>query len=582
MTPKKSAAFRMRRSRPLLAVVPAPLLCWIIAYGLNPSPVRADEIYQSDGLDIRWDNTFRYTAAFRLAPYSGALVSNPNADDGDRDFAPGLVSDRFDLLSELDIAHGNYGIHASGAAWYDTVYHQRDDNDSPATFNPISVPHSAFTRATQTLDGKDAELLDAFFYGSFDADGIPITFRIGRHTLLWGESLFFAENGIAAGQAPIDEIKALSEPDAEAKEVFLPVGQASLTLQPLANLALDFYYQFEWRRTWLPGVGSYFSDADILDAGGERLIVQPGEYLYRGADRTPSGSGQYGTAMHVTLGDVDYGLYVLRYNAKEPEVLIQPGYVQGPGGTITLTNPSSVNFAIGRVGNYTLLWPSGIDIYGGSFSFYAGDVAVGAEISARRNMPLVGSLSTIPGAAGSGDYGGGGYGGGGYASTRAPQQLANSAFVLVTPQSDYPRGSTLHAQVSGVTTFQRSGIWDSADLSSEIAMNDVLDVTSAAYALDPTRDRFAAAMRVVFTPHYFQVLPALDVSLPIGLGIGLVGRSSVDASQNAGAGDVDIGIGFTYRTVWNAALNYTRFIGNAESQPFADRDFMSLSVQRAF
>jgi hypothetical protein len=565
----------IRERRTLLAL--APLVC-----ALAGGSACADEIYQSDGLDIRWDNTLRYTAAFRLEPYSDALVANPNADDGDRDFAPGLVSDRFDLLSELDIADGDYGLHASGDAWYDTVYHQRDANNSPYTFNPVSVPYNAFTRAVQTLDGKDAELLDAFFYGSFDADGMPITFRVGRQTQLWGESLFFAQNGIAAGQAPIDEIKALSEPDAEAKEVYLPVGQASMTMQPLSNLALSFYYQFEWRRTRLPGVGSYFSDTDILDAGGERLIVQPGEYLYRGADRTPSTSGQYGAALHVTLGDVDYGLYVLRYNAKEPEVLIEPGITEGPGGTATITNPSTVNLAIGRVGNYTLVWPAGIDIYGASMSFYVGDVAIGGEISARRNMPLVGSLSAVPGAAGTGDYGGGGYGGGGYASTRAPEQLGNTAFSQVYPQLDYPRGDTLHGQISGVTTFPRSNIWDSADFSAEIAMNDVLDVTSGAETLDPTRDRFAAAMRAVFAPQYFQVLPSLDISLPFGLGYGLIGRSSIDASQNAGAGDFEAGIDFTYRTVWNAALTYTNFIGTAQDQPFADRDFVSLSLQRTF
>lgn len=581
MKRSKSATFRKRRARPLLAVAPFPLFWAIASNALNPCPARADEIYQSDRLDIRWDNTLRYTAAFRLDPYSSALVANPNADDGDRDFAPGLVSNRFDLLSELDIADGDYGIHASGAAWYDTVYHQRDDNDSPATFNPISIPHNAFSRAVQTLDGKDAELLDAFFYGSFDTDDIPVTFRIGRHTLLWGESLFFAQNGIAAGQAPIDEIKALSEPDAEAKEVYLPVGQASLTAQPTEKLSLSFYYQFEWRRTRLPGVGSYFSDTDILDAGGERLIVEPGEYLYRGADRTPN-SGQYGGAVHLTWGDVDYGIYALRYNAKEPEVLIQPGIGQGPSGAIAITDPSIVNLSVGRVGNYTLVWPSGIDIYGASVSFYAGDVAVGGEISARRNMPLVGSLSVVPGAAGSGDYGGGGYGGGGYASINGPQELANSPYVSVSPLTDYPRGNTLHAQLSAVTTLQRNGVWDSADFSAEIAMNDVLNATSAAYALDPTRDRFAAAMRAVFAPKYFQVLPALDVSVPIGLGMGMIGRSSVDASQNAGAGDIEIGVDFTYRTVWNAALNYTRFIGNAQLQPFADRDFISLSVQRTF
>jgi hypothetical protein len=584
MTRTMNSIVRERRARPLFRRGPAALLCaaaalWFAA--ICPS-AEAAEIYDSDGLSIRWDNTLRYTVSFRLDHYNEDLVANPNADDGDRNFAPGLISNRFDLLSELDIARGDFGIHASGDAWYDTVYHARNANDSPSTFNPVSVPHNAFTRAVQTLDGKDAELLDAFFYGGFDAGGIPVTFRVGRHTLLWGESLFFANNGIAAAQAPIDEIKAASEPDAEAKEVFLPVGQASLTVQPLSNLALSFYYQFEWRRTRLPGVGSYFSDADILDAGGERLIIQPGEYLYRGHDRTPPSSGQYGGAVHLTLGEVDYGLYALRYNSKEPEVLLEPGIAVGPSGAVTVTNPNIVNLSVGRVGDYALIWPSGIDVYGASFSLYVGDAAIAGEISARRNMPLVGSLSAIPGAAGTGDYGGGGYGGGGYRATHSAAYQIDPSLTAVPPQPDFPRGDTLHAQVSGVMTFARSGLWDSADLSTEIAMNEVLEVTKAAYLLDPTRDRFAAAIRAVFTPEYFQVRPGLDLSLPFGVGMGLIGRSSTDPSQNAGAGDIEAGVDFTYRTVWNAAVTFTHFVGSSQRQPFADRDFVSLNLQRTF
>jgi hypothetical protein len=582
MTRTMSSIVRERR-RLLPRPGPAALLFAVAAFqlALVCSRAEAAEIYESDGLNIRWDNTLRYTASFRLNPYSEDLVANPNADDGDRNFAPGLISNRFDFLSELDIARGDFGIHASGDGWYDTVYHQHNANDSPSTFNPVSVPHNAFPRAVQTLDGKDAELLDAFFYGGFDAGGIPITFRVGRHTLLWGESLFFAENGIAAGQAPIDEIKALSEPDAEAKEVFLPVGQASLSVQALSNLALSFYYQFEWRRTRLPGVGSYFSDADILDAGGERVIIQPGEYLYRGHDQTPSSSGQYGAAVHLTLGEVDYGLYALRYNSKDPEVLLEPGIAAGPGGAVTVTNPNIVNLSVGRVGNYTLLWPSGIEVYGASFSFYAGNAAIAGEVSARRNMPLVSSLSAIPGAAGGGDYGGGGYGGGAYGRRAAyADHQVDPSLIAVSPQLEFPRGDTLHAQVSGVMTFPRSGLWDSADLSAEVAMNDVLDVTNAAYALDPTRDRFAAAIRGLFTPEYFQVLPGLDLSFPVSLGIGIIGRSSTDPSQNAGSGDLEAGVGFTYRTVWNAAITFTHFVGNAQGQSFADRDFVSLNLQR--
>jgi uncharacterized protein DUF1302 len=544
---------RTRRRRGLLAVL-------VVALCAAAFPTRAAELLQADGWDLRWDNTLRYTAAFRLSHYDEAIVADPNADDGDRNFAPGLISNRLDLLSEFDLSRGPFGIEASGAFWYDTVYHQTNSNDSPATFNPFTVPHDRFTHATEILHGEDGDLLNAFAYGSFDAGDMPISFRIGRHTLLWGESLFFANNGIAAGQAPIDAIKAASEPEAKAKEVYLPVTQASLTIQPRLDLSFSFYNQFEWRRDRLPGSGSYFSDADFLDAGGERIIAAPGQYLYRTPDVRPSASGQFGAAMHVTMDDVDYGFYALQFHAKEPQLLIFSFPALQP--------PDSL-------GVYWLTFPSYIQSYGASFSTYAGESTLAGEVSLRRNMPLVSAtLFSLPGG------GGGGYGGGAaYAAPRVPESppLQPNTSVL-----DYAAGNTLHAQLSSVSTLSPNSFWQGADLSAEIAMNDRLNVTRSPALLASGRDSFAAAFRGVFEPHYYEVLPALDLSVPIGFGYDLFGKSSVDSSMNAGAGDFELGVSATYRTVWEGSLTFTHFFGPVDRQPFADRDFISLSVQRTF
>lgn len=519
-------------------------------------PAGAADLFQSDGWDVRWDNTLRYTAAFRLVPYDKSVVTNPNGDDGDRNFAPGPISDRLDWLSEFDLSKGPFGVDVSAAAWYDTIYHGANANDSSTTFNPYSVPHDRFTRATEELMGEDADLLNAFAYGSFTAGGVPVSFRVGRHTLLWGESLFFANNGIAAGQAPVDAIKAASEPEAEAREVYLPVDQVSGTIQPRPDLSLSFYDQFEWRRTRFPASGSYFSDADFLDAGGERIIVAPGQYLDRTADVRASASGQYGVAMHVTLGDTDYGAYALRFNAKEPEIFLQSS--QPPPGNVE------------NVGSYWLVFPQGIEAYGASFSTYVGESALAGEFSLRRNMPLVSqTLFALPGG-----------GGGGYGFARiAPGGAANAQSYDVL---SYAVGDTLQAQISNVSTLSPGPFWQAADLSAELAANDRLSVTGGLAELDPARSRFAAAMRAVFEPHYYEVLPSLDVSVPLGLGYGIAGDSSVDSSMNYGAGDIEIGASATWRAVWTGSLTFTHYIGTPVRQPFADRDFISLSVERTF
>ena len=98
---------------------------------------------------LRWDNTIKYSAAWRLKDPSDMLVNNPpasiNQDDGDRNFGKGLLSNRLDLLSELDASYKSFGIRLSGAGWYDDVYNKSTDNNSPFTSNAVSVPNDRFT-----------------------------------------------------------------------------------------------------------------------------------------------------------------------------------------------------------------------------------------------------------------------------------------------------------------------------------------------------------------------------------------------------------------------------------------------------
>ena len=112
--------------------------------------------------------------------------------------------------------------------------------------------------------------------------------------------------------------------------------------------------------------------------------------------------------------------------------------------------------------------------------------------------------------------------------------------------------------------------------------NDVLAVTRNASARDPTRDRFALAVRAELAPQYFEVLPGLNLTVPLSVGYGLIGNSSTDATQYEAAGDIELGVQATFHTAWQANLSFTHFIGTADRQPYADRDFVSLHLQRTF
>ena len=219
----------------------------------------------NEDLKVRWDNTVKYSLGYRLKDPSATLIADRNADDGDRNFRKGdLISNRLDLLSEFDLTYNSVGFRMSGAAWYDRVYNRKTGHDSPATWNPLSVPVGEFTRATRDLHGRKAELLDAFVFGRVDLGEMTLSGRLGKHTVLYGESLFFGANGVAGAQTAIDIIKALSVPSTPFKELLMPINQVSGQLQVRPNLSIGAYYQFDWKRNRIPASGQ------LLLVGGLR------------------------------------------------------------------------------------------------------------------------------------------------------------------------------------------------------------------------------------------------------------------------------------------------------------------------
>jgi len=240
-------------------------------------------------LKVRLDLTPKFSLGYRLKEPSAALSrldvavdpGTVNEDDGNNNFRKGLISRRFDLLAELDVAAPNYGGRISGTAWHDGAYLGRSDYQGSALYaagNPLGPvvstsnngfgqDASEFLPATRRQHGRGSELLDAFVYLKGEVGGMKANLRLGKHTLQWGESLFFGQNGIANAQGPVDIARIVSVPGWQFKEVLLPVEQVSGTLRLAEGLQLGAYYQFKWRKSKLPGVGSYFSNQDYIGAG---------------------------------------------------------------------------------------------------------------------------------------------------------------------------------------------------------------------------------------------------------------------------------------------------------------------------
>lgn len=517
---------------------------------------------ESADLKVRLDTNFKYSNAWRLdrrAPALTETAESLNQDDGDRNFRRGLISNRVDVLTEFDVTYRGFGTRVSGAGWYDTVYNRSNDNDSPFTANATSVPYNEFTAATRKLHGRKAELLDAFVFGGVDMGESKATFRLGRHTVLWGESLFFGANGIAAGQAPIDVIKAISVPGTQFKELIRPVPQLSGQFQLGPRLSIGAYYQFRWEETRLPGAGSYFSNLDTIGAGSERLIVGPplvpggGPMAFmRAPDQRARDSGQGGVQMRLKWNDTDLGLYAIRFHDKTPQLYGTP------------FAPSAANPFTGQIGTYRWVYPENIRTFGMSFSRSIGDLNLAGEFSVRRNMPLSSDLAIDP--TGSGN---------------------NSGNPL------YAVGNTAHAQVSWLALLGPSFMSLESELLGEVAWNRVTRVTRNSAVLNPNADRDALNVRFSYEPRYRQVVPGLDLGVPFGMGYGIGNSSVVGAFYGNKVGNLSLGLNATYLGVWRLSAAYTHFFGpegaSVDSnqhvsfkQSLKDRDFVALSVQRAF
>lgn len=507
-------------------------------------------------LEINLTTTLSYTPIFRISGTSSALTSptgNPNGSEGDLDFRHGLVSNEFDVLPVLDIKDGNFGAHFSGEAYLNTVFLGTNQNDQPSTINPYSIAKSDdFTSATRNVNGENARLLDAFVYGShaFEANGDQsVSIKIGRQTLLWGQSLFLANNGIAAGMAPVDIITANNNPNAQTQQIIEPIGQVVLTYQPNPIVTLQGYYQFEWQHDFFQGVGSYFNTLDILDKGGQRIIAQPGAYFYRTKDDSPVHNGEFGASLQLALGNYDWGFYGLRYDAKAPAIYLKPG--------------ASTPYANG-IGTYNLVYPRDIWIEGTSLSTTVGPVNVAGEVSFRQHMNLATGANVV---------------------TASNNANTNPA---------YPLGDTWAAQTSAIYVspgipFDPGGV----SMDGEIGMNHVLKVTDNPDTIDSdtngslNRSSTAAQLQFVVTPTYYNVIPDLQIGLPVGMEYNFYGRSMVDSTENNGTGNVNFGVTATYRTTWIASITYNRYIGAAnpllQGEPStADRDFLLLNLQHSF
>jgi hypothetical protein len=569
------------------------------ALALPAAPIaHAFDIETSDpDWKVRLDLTPKYSAGVRLKKPAAALTrldvavdpGTVNEDDGAHNFDKGLISNRWDLLAEFDVSGRHFGGRISANTWRDSAYLRRSDYQGTpllaggvplgpvvSTSNNFSGQAiDEFLPATRRQHGRGSELLDAFVYLKGDPAGMKGTLRLGKHTLQWGESLFFGQNGIANAQGPVDIAKIVSVPGWQFKEVLLPVEQASGSLQIAEGVSLGAYVQFKWRPSKIPGVGSFFSNQDYVGTGTVNFGVDgngnPILLTYdQSKDLRPKDSGQGGVQLRwsPTGSDYEFGFYAAQYHDKTPAVPVF----------------DFVN------GNVHLAYARNIRTVGASVTSSVGQLNWALEGSVRTNAPL----------------------------TSDPAVLGLGPILSCgTSNADpcYAVGRTGHLQLSGIYVLQPGPLWGGGAVVAELAYNRRLAITKDIFAigpggssvglggLDPHTTKGAWAFRMIFEPQYFQVLPGLDLSLPIGLGVNFGGRSSAIfnfAGGASNAGDFSIGLKGKLHNAWNFSLAYSDFFGRTGTftetlvagagsprqlsfaQSLRDRANLSFSLSRTF
>lgn len=555
----------MKRKAKLLALPAYTALAFAAALASMPTVAMELDSGNPD-MTLRWDNTVKYSASIRAKDADPTLADPflPGAQGtGDSKFQnKGLNSSRFDLLSELEGKTNDFGFRVSAAAWNDSRY----------------LDQSKFSAYTRETHGRKTELLDAFVSSKFNLGEHATTVRVGQHSNVWGETIFFGDNGIAGLMSPIDVAKALSVPNLRFQEILRPVPQVSGQVQLNSEVSLYSFYQTKWVENRSQGADSYFSPFGMLPGGD--ITASPLGAFTRSADQNGSNSGQGGLALKIADGDTDYGLYFVRANSKSATTVTQFGSI---AGQVAANQGPLPQGTLGSDGFYRK-YHNGITSIGASANRSIGKFNYGIEASVRNNQDLL-SLNAY-------DMGAG---------------------------AKYATGKTFHLNLSAFgTSMGKTALWNDALLIGEVAFNRVLSVKENADTLSgcmpalvpplgmggvcaPNGTRDSTRMQVLFEPVWFQAFDGVDIRMPMGLSYQFKGSRNMvgPAPMTDGGGSVNIGVSGSYLDVWRFGISRMHYLGDTKplfggvapgnftqqfnyGQPFGDRDYTSLYVTRTF
>lgn len=521
-------------------------------------------------VSVRWDNTVRYNLGQRVDARDQKIGNSAVSDEGTYSFDKGdTVTNRLDLLSELDVVYKNrMGFRASAAGWYDNAYgDMSQSNPNPPLVTIPSYENHQYSPYTKRFyQGPSGELMDAFVFGKFDLGAAPSSFKLGRHSLYWGESVFLNGNlhSIAYAQNPLDLQKGFATPGTEAKELFRPLNQISGQTQITDTVSVAAQYFLEWQEFRYPEGGTYLGPVDFAFNGPDRQFLQapPLGFVARGSAIEPDQRGDWGLATRWSPAWLDgtLGLYYRNFSDKLPQTFI----------TRAVPNSSI----------YNLIYKGDIDLWGISLAKNIAGVSVGTEVSYRHNTPLNSQVL-------------------GNASAAGP---------IAPGTTPGPVGDTFHGLVNFIGVMPKTPFFNTATWGAELTWSRWDKVTSgenlfSAVGFAPcngrdkwdgctTKDYYGLALS--FNPTWFQVFPGVDLSAPLTYSTGLSGNAATVFGGNEGTGTYTVGIGADVYQKHRIDLKYIDWFGHTRDNGTAvttqngftallkDRGFVSLTLKTTF
>ena len=555
------------------------LLASAVLVGMGLSTAQAFELDTgNEDLSIRFDNTIKLNYAQRVESANSKIANSWNLNDGDRNFSSGsAVSQRADVLTELDVVYKRQvGFRVSANTWYDNAY--KNTGAYNTSTNQISDgyqdPGHQSGYVERYYNGPSSEFLDAFVFGSMEIGSESLlSAKLGSTTSYWGESLFTTTHGISFGQSGIDATKALSVPGTEAKELYIPRDQFQTTLNINNEWTVAGQYFLGWDATRFPESGTYLNFNDSIQFGGHNLtaILAPGAalggtgFVYAQNAKTydPDDSGDFGLMAKWAPEWLDgtMGFYYRNTSDVLPNVVITPT-VGLAGGMTPVGGPFGGGFGTeGTIGGrYNIVYADDIDIYGFSLSKNLGAASIGFDLNYRENMPLASVTAVV--------------------DNNTP--LTGVAVGGVTPgyitgfsgNSDemVAKGKTVHAVLNTLMTYADSPLWDSLSVAAELQYSHLVSVDknenlykgdSRYRGIDKATPNYYG-MNLNITPTYYQVLPGMDMYLPMSLSQGIGGQSQVAQGGNEGAGSYAVGIAADFYTKYRFDLKYVDNFGDVE------------------